>query len=722
MIASVVVLSLCLAETGQETGTREKLSGHDRMLALLREIKERAPEEHPNLSDRKARPLRERVAALGPDAPDAVQWELYLKAGEAEQIAGEEEQAIRYLSKAYELLPRVAPDLAPGWANRLRFRLGMSYLRLAEMTHHRLHRTPEDSIFPLERGGVHRDETLARQAIRYFTEQLETEVKGTPPDLAGRFLLNLAYMAAGGYPAQVPAAYLIPPDSFKSEEAFPRFPNLAQRAGVATESLAGGVVADDFDRDGDLDLLVSTHDPAGQLRLFVNDGRASFRERTLEAGLSGILGGLNMVQADYDNDGDVDVLLLRGAWLGAYGRLPKSLLRNNGDGTFTDLTFESGLGEVHYPSQTASWGDYDNDGNLDLYVGNETGSGLAAPCQLFHNRGDGTFLDLAPSAGVSNDRFTKAVIWGDYDGDRWMDLYVSNIDGANRLYRNDGAGRFSDVAGELGVSGPAESFAAWFWDFDNDGSLDLLVTAYDAQLSDIVAAALGRSFKAHLPSLYRGDGRGGFREVGAEYGLRRPSAPMGANFGDLDNDGYLDFYLGTGYMASHGLMPNVMYRNRSGRGFADVTTAGGFGHLQKGHGIAFADLDGDGDQDVFAQMGGALPRDDFDDALFENPGFGGHWLKVELVGVESNRSAIGARIRTEVSEGGSRRSIYRQVNSGGTFGANPLRQTIGLGKADRVERLEVFWPASNRSQTFRNLPLDRSLVIVEGVEGVFILP
>jgi hypothetical protein len=108
--------------------------------------------------------------------------------------------------------------------------------------------------------------------------------------------------------------------------------------------------------------------------------------------------------------------------------------------------------------------------------------------------------------------------------------------------------------------------------------------------------------------------------------------------------------------------------------------------------------------------------------LFENPGFGGHWLKVELVGVESNRSAIGARIRTEVSEGGSRRSVYRQVNSGGTFGANPLRQTIGLGKADRVERLEVFWPASNRTQTFRNLPLDRSLVIVEGVEGVFILP
>ena len=127
---------------------------------------------------------------------------------------------------------------------------------------------------------------------------------------------------------------------------------------------------------------------------------------------------------------------------------------------------------------------------------------------------------------------------------------------------------------------------------------------------------------------------------------------MGANFGDLDNDGWLDFYLGTGYPDYEGLIPNVMYRNRGGTGFADVTTAGGFGHLQKGHGVSFADLDNDGDQDVFEQMGGAYPGDGFADVLFENPGFGNHWIAVKLVGARSNRSAIGARIRVEIVERG----------------------------------------------------------------------
>jgi hypothetical protein len=189
---------------------------------------------------------------------------------------------------------------------------------------------------------------------------------------------------------------------------------------------------------------------------------------------------------------------------------------------------------------------------------------------------------------------------------------------------------------------------------------------------------------------------------------------MGANFGDLDNDGYLDFYLGTGQTPYEEVMPNVMYRNRRGMGFADVTTTGGFGHLQKGHGVAFADLDHDGDQDVFEQMGGAQPGDGYRNVLYENPGFGNHWITIKAVGTRSNRSAIGARIRAEVVENGERRSIYRHVNSGGSFGANPLRQTIGLGKADRIGVLEVFWPTTGVTQTFRDVPVDRAIQIVEG--------
>ncbi len=164
-------------------------------------------------------------------------------------------------------------------------------------------------------------------------------------------------------------------------------------------------------------------------------------------------------------------------------------------------------------------------------------------------------------------------------------------------------------------------------------------------------------------------------------------------------------------------MPNVMYRNRAGQGFADVTTAGGFGHLQKGHGVVFADLDNDGDQDVFEQVGGAYPGDGFGNVLFENPGFDHRWIKIKLRGTRSNRSAIGARVRVDILENGQRRSIFRQVNGGGSFGSNPLRREIGLGRAERIESLEVYWPASDLTQRFENVPLGGMIEIEEGRDG-----
>ena len=189
---------------------------------------------------------------------------------------------------------------------------------------------------------------------------------------------------------------------------------------------------------------------------------------------------------------------------------------------------------------------------------------------------------------------------------------------------------------------------------------------------------------------------------------------MGSNFGDLDNDGYLDFYLGTGYPDYKNLMPSVMYRNQRGLGFVDVTYAGGFGHLQKGHAAVFADLDNDGDQDIFEQMGGAFPGDGYSNVLYENPGFENHFLTIKLVGVRSNRSAIGARIHAKVAANGEQHSIYKHVNSGGSFGANPLRQTIGLGKAEKVEILEIFWHTTGLTQRFHDVPLDQFIQITEG--------
>ena len=266
---------------------------------------------------------------------------------------------------------------------------------------------------------------------------------------------------------------------------------------------------------------------------------------------------------------------------------------------------------MHYPTQSAAWADYDNDGDLDLYVGNETSfqetrsptdsansiqpSTLFYPSQLFRNNGDGSFTDVAQSAGVTNDRWAKAVTWRDYDNDRFPDLYVSNFLGLNRLYHNNRDGTFTDVAPTVGVTEPKASFPAWFWDLDNDGNLDLFVSARTAGIAEIAASYLNLPVSIELVKLYHGNGRSGFEEVSRQQNLTRPNAPMGANFGDLDNDGYPDFYQGTGWVTYQELMPNVMYHNRRGAGFPDVSTAGGFGHLQKGHAIVFADFDNDGD-------------------------------------------------------------------------------------------------------------------------------
>ena len=680
------------------------------MVALLADIAARTPAEHPFLGEGKLPALRAELAGLSSDAAPRDRWDLHRQIGMEELRLGRTEQAIEDLRAAVKILPELQGKVERRDAIQTAFQLGLAYMRWGESQNCVAHHTLESCLLPIQGSGVHVRQDGSRQAISLFTQVLAND----PGNASARWLLNVAWMTVGGYPESVPEPLRIPPETFASEEPFPRFVDAAPRLGLNTFNLSGGAIADDFDNDGDLDLMVSTFDTSGHLRFWRRNADGTFTDRSREAGLEGLLGGLNMVQADYDNDGNLDFYVIRGAWIGSAGRHPDSLVRNLGDGTFADVTFEAGLGEVHYPSQTAAWGDYDLDGDLDLYVGNETGPTQRSPCQLFRNEGSGKFTEVGAKAGVENYRFTKGVVWGDYDGDRLPDLYVSNLGEENRLYRNNGDGTFTDVAPRLGVTRPIRSFPVWFWDFNQDGALDIFVSSYWPPVHHSAASYMGLPHGAELARLYVGDGRGGFREAAAEMGLRRVTLPMGSNHGDLDNDGWLDFYLGTGYPGYEGLVPNVMYRNRGGKGFADVTTAGGFGHLQKGHAVAFADLDEDGDQDVFEQMGGAYAGDAFRNVLFENPGFGNHWLKVKLIGKTSNRSAIGARVRVEIAEGGARRSIYRHVGSGGSFGANPLRREIGLAKAGRVERLEVFWPTTGATQVFETIPADQSIEITEG--------
>jgi hypothetical protein len=603
--------------------------------------------------------------------------------------------------------------------------LGLAELNLAEDENCVFRHTHGSCILPIAPAAVHPLPDATRSAGDRFAAYLAEQ----PTSLQMRWLLNLARMVSGDYPDGVPEALRLPAGALAPEAPFPHFTDVAHHLGVNPLDLSGGAIVDDFDGDGLLDIVTSTWDPCGPMKAFRNRGDGSFEDVSRPWGLASQFGGLNMMPADFDNDGRLDILVLRGAWRGRFGEVRNSLLSNQlGDGAdrFVDVTVSAGLAEVAAPTQAAGWADYDGDGDLDLYVGHEAVPERPYPSQLFRNDGRGadgrpTFTDVTEEAGVANRRFAKAVAWGDYDDDGDPDLFVSNF-GDNRLYRNDGAdaeGRvtFTDVAREAGVTDPQRSFPSWFFDYDNDGRLDLFVADYGARVEAVSASYLGIPSDTGHPVLYRNLGGGRFSDVSAEVGLTRPLLPMGSNYGDLDNDGWLDVYLGTGVPDLEALMPNVALRNDGGRRFVDVTFAAGLGHLQKGHGIAFADLDNDGDQDVYEQMGGAYPVDAFFNALYVNPGSGNHWLTLCLHGTKANRAGTGARIAVELSRAdGSRRTLHLRVGSGGSFGASPRRQEIGLGDAAAVEKVTVRWPGSGTVQVFEQVAMDRFYRVTEGQE------
>jgi tetratricopeptide (TPR) repeat protein len=602
---------------------------------------------------------------------------------------------------ALQQASKIADAQVPALRLQLNEALGVAHLHKAEQDNGVYERSSELDLLLPKHGQRFAKTADLTAAIQYFTRYL-AEV---PDEYEVRWLLNIAHMYAGTYPGSVPKAQLIPPAAFASGENVGRFVDIADRAGLRSVSLSGGVIVDDFDGDGRLDVVVSSIDSCAPLRFFrrTEDGR--FSDQTSRAGLSDQLGGLNILQADYNNDGHLDILVLRGAW-----ETPqrKSLLRNNGDGTFTDVTASSGLGAVITGTQAAVWVDIDNDGFLDLFVGNENG-----PPQLFHNRHDGTFEDIAAQAGVTRRGFTKGVAAADYDNDGWPDLYVSNLGGTNFLYRNNHNGTFTELGRGAGVPGPGQGFPTWFFDYDNDGYQDLFVGSFVTSVDEAARAYLHLPRNGQTMKLYRNLHDGSFQDVTREVGLDKSLMVMGANFGDIDNDGFLDMYLGTGSPSYASLVPSLLLRNRGGGSFVDVTASSGTGELHKGHGVAFADLDRDGDEDLVFEVGGATPGDAHALRLFENPGNANDWISLKLVGVKTNRAAIGARITVTVEGANGRRSIYRSVGSGGSFGASPLEQHIGLGAGARNVDVEIWWPTSNTRQRFPNVEKNRFLEITE---------
>jgi FG-GAP-like repeat/ASPIC and UnbV len=650
---------------------------------------------------------RAAVQALPPGAPLPRLIGAQARLGGALSFTGDFKGAIKSFTSIRERLARETPSVMQQKQLAMAIHaLGILELRRGETDNCVLHHNREMCLFPLSAAARHTAGDGARRALDHFLRYQQLE----PEDLEARWLLNVAAMTIGAYPEGVPEALRIGPEAFASGEELGRFPDVAGPAGLGLVQSAGGTVTDDFDGDGLLDVVLSSRDPCEPLRFLKSRGDGTFVEETERAGLAAQLGGLNVTQTDYDNDGRLDLFVMRGGWETA---IRNSLLRNEGGGRFTDVTAAAGLGGVAHRTHSAAWGDFDNDGWLDVFVGHEL-----TFSQLFRNRGNGTFEDVTERAGVMFRALTKAVVWGDIDNDGWPDLYVSNFGQRNLLFHNLGNGRFEEVGGERGVSEPYFSFTTWFWDYDNDGWQDLLVVTDVPTLDEQPREYLSLPHRGETLRVYRNRGQGFFEDATKALGLARVIPTMGANFGDLDHDGYLDFYLGTGAPSYSLLIPNRMFRNQQGRAFVDVTASTGTGHLQKGHGVAFADLDNDGDQDVFAHLGGAFPGDKYASALFENPGHGNDWLALRLRGTRTNRAALGARIRVVLDENGREAQRVRHVTSGGSFGSSPLLQTIGLGRGARVKRIEVDWPTSRTRQVVEDAPVNSAFEMVEGEAGL----
>jgi hypothetical protein len=645
--------------------------------------------------------------------------------GALEMYEGDFAQATSWIKKALET--GRALDVPATDRNRLLAVLGIIAMRRGEIENCLACVGPSSCIFPIAREAVHQNQEGSRDAIRWFTAYL----RESPRDLRIIWLLNIAYMTLGEHPDKVPPEYLLPTYLFRSKANVGRFENVAIRVGLGARgpNLAGGSVFDDFTGDGLPDLFTTSLDGDLGASLYVNRGNGMFEDMSAQAGLGEQIYALNVRGADFDNDGDLDVLLLRGGW---EKPLRLSLLRNRGNGTFDDVTVASGL-DRPIATESAAWGDYDDDGLLDLFVcgeylppSNQPPPGPGDPnnrCRLYHNEGNGRFIDVAAKAGVLNERCAKGSAWGDYDDDGRLDLFVSNMGQPCRLYHNQGDGRFRDVADEVGVTGADVSFACWFWDYDNDGRLDLYVNDYRARVAEVLTSAMHVKIEnSSHPRLYRNLGSGTFEEVSILVGLDRAMAPMGVNFGDIDNDGFLDIYLGTGEMSYEGLDVNLMFKNVEGTYFEDITTSSGTGHLQKGHGVSFADWDCDGDLDLFVELGGGAPGDRSYNALFQNPGHNRHWLKIKLIGTKTNRSAIGAKIHAELKGAdGQARSIFRVIGNNSSFGGNSLVEFLGLGDARSVARLTVSWPTSKTAQTFADVAADQAITIAEGAKSFEVL-
>jgi tetratricopeptide (TPR) repeat protein len=558
-------------------------------------------------------------------------------------------------------------------------------------------------------------------AAYYRLEQYEDaaasfyQAMQTRMNAVDQWLFTLSVNHFKGPRQPLPAGVLFPVEEPRINPADPpllAFEDILPSLGVHELNGNGTCSWGDIDGDGDLDLMV-----AGSgvfLRVYRNDGN-KLTDITESAGLGKVPSGYSINLIDYDNDGWLDVYLSLNGWSGPMA----NMLFHNERGHFVNVSKQSGADDPG-SGFVSLWGDLDNDGWLDLVVANGVINDGSTP-QIYRNNRNGTFTNVTKAAGIDEppNYGTIGIALGDYDKDGKLDILINGREQApNRLYHNDGNWRFTEVARKAGILQPPHNgFVCFFVDYNNDGLPDILTTSLAPWEVTVEALRKGfspataRNVHPDASRLFRNNGNGTFTDATFESKLTHPMGSMGAGVADLDNDGYVDFYFGTGDPQISRLEPNRFFRNLGDGTFADMTNYLNMARPgNKGHGVSFIDFDDDGDLDVFAQLGGHYPGDHAYNAFYRNlKGNGNHWLELELRGVKSNRFAVGAQIT--IKAGGL--LVYREVKGGEGFGAtSPYRQHFGLGKQMKIDSLEIRWP-SGVTHSFTNLEANHIISLQE---------